>query len=525
MKLFASKKTKIILYGFLYLIFFTLSFPAVIPGQSQPVNGHSIFSFCAFFIMPFYILMIRQVRKMRKRAALLYIFGIPANLFVFYWIFNSMYLFGGLGVYTSSLIMALMVLGEISLFWLPFTMIYTWLEKRKKASPHIIAGLWTVIEAARNFFPVDFYWSAIGHSQYNNPFFIQFASVGSIYILSFFIVWTSLLVFSWMEGQKRKAETAAWLAVFLLLSSVSVYRLWVFDNIPIEKTVKVTLFQPNINQYDRNRRRMSRRKIISIFDSLLQQVPEDTDILVWHEASFPARIDEDYRDYEALWNDIFPGQTFFPKQIVGLDMVNIEKKLTYNSAGFVENGKIQSVYHKLKLAPFGEYLPMEEFLNSIGMGTIVPSSVGRFNRGQFHTVYDFGIVKAAVLICFDGTFSENVRAFVKNDAELLVSITNDAWFDFSSAVYQHHSFYPFRAVESGRTIVRSANVGISGMILPDGSVPVKTEIFKRDIITVDAPIYNIKTFYRTYGNVVLWMIVLWTIIYLMKVKYHENRKS
>ena len=147
---------------------------------------------------------------------------------------------------------------------------------------------------------------------------------------------------------------------------------------------------------------------------------------------------------------------------------------------------------------------MQDFLKSIGMSTLVPETVGAFIAGTEYTVYDFGKFKSSVLICYDGTFSENVREFVKNGAEILINISNDAWFGYSSETFQHGSFYPFRAVETGRTIVRAANVGISGVVLPNGSVKHATKFFERTTVNIDVPVYKFDTIYLKFGN---WFFV------------------
>jgi apolipoprotein N-acyltransferase len=204
-------------------------------------------------------------------------------------------------------------------------------------------------------------------------------------------------------------------------------------------------------------------------------------------------------------------------------MIDREKREFYNAAGFVQNGKIQKIYRKIKLAPFGEYLPMQDFLFSLGLSTIVPNTVGSFIRGTEHTVYDFGKVKTSVLICYDGTFSENVREFVKNGSELLLNISNDAWFGYSSETFQLGSFYPFRAVETGRTIVRAANVGISGVILPDGSTTHDTKLFERTVINPVVPIYEFDTIYLKFGNWFLYLVFLATGVVVF-MSFRKNRE-
>jgi apolipoprotein N-acyltransferase len=241
----------------------------------------------------------------------------------------------------------------------------------------------------------------------------------------------------------------------------------------------------------------------------------------------PVRVPREFTDFNRLWNKFFPDAPQFPKQIIGLDIVDIsdqEDFKYYNAAGFIDSGKIAKVYDKIKLAPFGEYLPWSDLMQTIGLTTLVPSTVGTFQRGTEYTVYDFGFAKACILICYDGTFSDNVRGFIQNGANLIVSITNDAWFGNSSAAFQHTSFYNFRAVETGRTIVRAANTGISGVLLPDGTMPVSTPLFTEVLLTETVPIYEITTPYLRWGDFFIWILAAGSFAWLA-VLFARGRRS
>jgi apolipoprotein N-acyltransferase len=399
------------------------------------------------------------------------------------------------------------------------------LQKKGKAYPHLIAGIWTLSQAVRTFFPVDFYWSDLGHSQYNNKFFIQWASIGSTYFITFMIVWISVVIYSWLKGKKPKKESFVLVVVVVLLSVYSVIRIYKFNSMKNIQTIKVALLQANINQFEANSKIKNSYDIIKIYKKMLNKIDKNTDLVVWHEASFPFAFPKGYSDFKKIWNKYFKNTPLFSQQIIGIDLVDYLRHKQYNSAAFIKNGKIAEIYNKIKLAPFGEYMPGASVLKLFGITQLVPSSVGSFSRGKTHTVYDFGKFKASALICFDGTGSENVRSFVKNGANLLVSITNDAWFYYSSAAFQHLSFYTFRSVETGKTIIRSANIGISGYIYPDGSLHSATKIFKRTIVNKKVKLYNLTSFYQKYGNVFLWLLMFYVFSIILREKYGENSKS
>lgn len=515
-----SEKKRLLIFKFilalLIIFFFSLSFPFVIPGSSYPVWIQRTFGWCfIFFVMPLYLHLIDSIKSTVKKILVHYGVLVPSNAFVFYWIFHSLHTFGGLSVAYSLTLLVVMFL-SLSSFWLVFFFLYNFIKKRGKAYPWIIAVFWVMAETIRTFFPVDFYWSALGHSQYNNPVTLQWASIGSIYFISFMIVWISVFIYHWFTGRRRRVEGIVLCCAVSFLFIYSAYQLYSFNNLEPDKEIKVAIMQPSINQYDINAKERHVHDIIKVLSEQINSFDKDTHLLVWTEAGMPLRVPHSFTNYSLLWERYFPGTHYFENQIVGLDMIDREKGEFYNAAGFVQDGKIQEKYVKIKLAPFGEYLPFGNLLHSLGMSTIVPSTVGNFKRGTEHVVYDFGEVKAAILICYDGTLSENVREFVKNGAELFVNITNDAWFGYSSATFQHGSFYPFRAVETGRTIIRAANVGQSGVVYPDGSFDDATGLFERTTINRYIPIYSRDTFYNRFGNIFLYLLLITGFIILFR---------
>lgn len=511
-----SKTLKITFASILFIFCFALSFPFVIPGDPQPVFIHRAIGWIFIFpVMPLFLYVIESFDKLRHKIGMLYLLCIPANGFVFYWSYYSIHVYGGVPKIYTILIVFLMF-SALSTFWLFFLLIYEFLKKDGTIAAWKTAAAWVTAETVRTFFPVDFYWSCFGHSQYNNKLTLQWASIGAIYLLSFMIVWISVSVFNHLRGEKNWKEELVLVITVTLLITYSVVRIETFKSLEPIKEVKVAIMQPAINQYDVNSKEQNIEDIVAVYTEQINSFDKDTDLLVWHEAAIPLRVPVGFDNFQYLMSHYFPDAYRFENQIVGLDMIDRDEREFYNSAGFVKGDKIAKIYRKIKLAPFGEYLPMSDFLHSIGLSTIVPNSVGTFMRGTEHTVFDFGKFKASILICYDGTFSENVRDFVRNGAELLVNISNDAWFGFSSEITQHGSFYPFRAVESGRTIIRASNVGISEVILPDGTRQNQTNLFERTKINRKVPLYQYDTIYLKYGNWFLYLLLFVTFILIFR---------
>lgn len=516
-------KIKLFIASFLFVFCFAFSFPFVIPGDIKPVFIHEFMGWALIFpVMPLFFYVVGSFKTVKKQILAIYAITVPANAFVFYWIFYSLNIYGGLGVVESVLALILMFF-ILGLYWIVFWLLCRFFSKKSEKTsdftgliavsedsvlplkPWFIAVLWLGIEFLRTFFPVDFFWAALGHSQYSNKVVLQWASLGSVYIISFMIVWISLYFYTLIFRKHNKKEGMVLAVVLVFLLSYSAFQMISFKSETPVKEIKVGLMQPAINQYDINAKEENVFEMLRVFIDQLNTFDRDTDLVVWHEAAMPLRIPIGFDNFDYVMERYFTRAYNFPNQIVGMDMVDREELSFFNAAGFVQDGKIRKIYKKIKLAPFGEYLPYSEFLRSIGLSILVPGNLGDFIRGTEYTVYDYGTFKASILICYDGTFSENVVGFVKNGAEILVNISNDAWFGNSSETFQHGMFYPFRAVETGRTIVRSANVGISEVILPDGTIEDATKFLERTTINRKIPVYNRTTIYLELGNWFLWL--------------------
>jgi apolipoprotein N-acyltransferase len=125
--------------------------------------------------------------------------------------------------------------------------------------------------------------------------------------------------------------------------------------------------------------------------------------------------------------------------------------------------------------------------------------------GTKPVVFDDDGRRLSVAICYESVYPEILRSFVVRGSELLVTITNDAWFDRSSAAYQHFAQGSLRAVEEGRYVVRAANTGVSGAIDPYGRVLVRTDLFVPVSLAVDVRLLDGRTIYNRIGNLFAWL--------------------
>ena len=156
-----------------------------------------------------------------------------------------------------------------------------------------------------------------------------------------------------------------------------------------------------------------------------------------------------------------------------------------------------SKYDKTHLVPFGEYVPLKKWLPFLGK---IVAQVGDFRGGLEGKTLRWKTEQVGVQICYEIIFPRLSRAMAKNNASLLINITNDAWFGKTSGPYQHFSMTVFRAVENRRALVRSANTGISGFIDPAGRVLASTSLLQDAALVQSVPFMKIKTVYTRIGD-------------------------
>ena len=186
----------------------------------------------------------------------------------------------------------------------------------------------------------------------------------------------------------------------------------------------------------------------------------------------------------------------------------------YNTAYVIgKQGQIEGSYSKVHLVPFGEYTPLTAYFPFLKNMSV---AVGDFSSGPTHDPVITGAGKIGVLICFEGVFPEITRETVKDGAEVLVNITNDAWYNRTSAPYQHFAFYIFRAVETDRYVLRAANTGISAVIDPRGRIVGKTGLFEERVLNGFFSLRDGETIYVRYGDYFVFLAFLFLAALVLK---------
>jgi apolipoprotein N-acyltransferase len=221
------------------------------------------------------------------------------------------------------------------------------------------------------------------------------------------------------------------------------------------------------------------------------------DLVVWPETATPFYLFNDQRLTEKVLNGIRCIDADF---LIGSPSFELRDDRTcfYNSAYLLSvEGKVLGKYDKAHLVPFGEYVPLKKWLPFLGK---IVEQVGDFAPGEKGRTLSWKGMHLGVQVCYEIIFPELSRSMAGNKAAFLINLTNDAWYGYSSAPYQHFSMTIFRAVENRRPLIRSANTGISGFVDPAGRVLMKSPIFKEAVLTSDLPVLRVETVYTRFGN-------------------------
>jgi apolipoprotein N-acyltransferase len=162
----------------------------------------------------------------------------------------------------------------------------------------------------------------------------------------------------------------------------------------------------------------------------------------------------------------------------------------------------------MHLVPFGEFVPLKSLLFFVGP---LVEQVGGFEPGESMVMLPTSYGPISTAICYEIVYPALVRDSVLKGSRLLTTITNDAWYGYSSAPYQHFLQASMRAIEQGRYLARAANTGISGIVDPYGRVIAQSGIFERTVLVGDVRMMDARTVYGTIGDACAYACALVTL--------------
>ena len=259
-----------------------------------------------------------------------------------------------------------------------------------------------------------------------------------------------------------------------------------------------------------------------IIQSLIELSSPNKDvktIFIWPEGIFNNTELNNLKRYK----DIFK-ERFSDKHLIIFGINNSINEKIFNSLAVVNNNlDLIKFYNKNNLVPFGEFLPLEAFLKTLGMKTVT-NFYNSYSAGKKRDIINLQTQKFDLnflpLICYEIIYSGNLSK--TNNYDLIINISEDGWFGKSIGPHQHFSHSIFRSIEEGKSIIRSTNNGTSALIDPFGQISKMSESTYEGVIEVKQIKNRKKTFFSKYSNNIFFYFIF---IYISLIFFLKTNRE
>jgi len=369
----------------------------------------------------------------------------------------------------------------------------------------------TISEWLRGHVLTGFPWNAFGYALSEPLALAQTASLIGLWGLTFLSVAIfaspAVLIDGSSRGRKPWIAPVAALTLLVAMGVFGGVRLSLHPTAMVAK-VKLRIMQPNLQQdvkfnYSAKAEVMQKYLTLSDRASGPQSTGvRDASILIWPESAFPFFLTRE-ADAMAQIADLLPKGTVLITGSVRAPDLPTGTRITraYNSIYVIDHdGSVLSVYDKLHLVPFGEYLPYQNFMEKLGLVQLTKVQ-GGFIPGLRRRPMDIPNAPHALpLICYEAIFPSDV-ASREDRPGWIINLTNDGWFGISTGPYQHLQQARLRAIEQGLPLVRAANTGISAVVDPVGRVVARLGLGVEGVLDAGLPSALAPTIYARNGDI------------------------
>jgi apolipoprotein N-acyltransferase len=487
---------------------------------------------------------------LRQGAALGYASGFVWYLGNCYWIYQTMYLYGGLAKPIAAGILVLFCL-YLGLYHALFGALIAAFRARfgRQVALLLVPFAWVAVELARARI-TGLPWDILGVAQVDNPLLTRLAPITGAYGLSFVIAAVNAL---WLVRirirERRHTRLVLTIAgvVIVVLYIAGLHRIITPKEDPA--TATATLVQENLEVGAANTGpQPTTQQLLESFSFLsrypssqfLLGVPElpdtqsvvlirrhvavpgtdtntplptATDLIVWPES--PAPFEENDAAFRAAMSRLAVAANA-PIIVgnIGIDRTsdNARGYNLFNSASFVTpQGDFSGRYDKMHLVPFGEYVPYKQLFF---FAKSLLNEVGTFDTGTRRAVFTANGHSYGTFICYESIFADEIRQYAQQGAEVLVNISNDGWYGDTSAAWQHLNMVRMRAIENHRWILRATNTGVTAAINPRGRVVEAASRHTRTSLHVSFAYEHDLTFYVIHGDIFAYGCALITTLAL-----------
>ena len=376
----------------------------------------------------------------------------------------------------------------------------------------LFSVVFSIFEFLRGNLLTGFPWNLISYTWSWSIESIQILSLIGVYALS--LISITFFCVPFLFFQKKIIKKNVFFLFIFLIVFISNYSYGIFklnsNKYKFDAEINVKIISPNFSLQDYNDQSeiFQIERLIKISDP---QKDKKT-LFIWPEGIFYESYLEDIKKYQNLFEDKFSKNHLI---ILGINNftnpTDIKNPKYFNSLVILNNKlEILSLYNKINLVPFGEFLPFEKTLYKFGLKKIT-RGYNSFSTGNIRTILnlgdEFNEKSILPLICYEIIYSGKIKT--KNQLpDLIVNISEDAWFGQSIGPHQHFTKAIYRSIEEGVFIARSANKGISAFINPNGKVVKSLNTGESGNIELSFPYFYESTLFSNYGNKIFFLIVL-----------------
>ncbi|MGJ8692969.1 MAG: apolipoprotein N-acyltransferase [Thalassotalea sp.] len=449
------------------------------------------------------------------------------------WVHVSIADFGGLPIVFSLLLMFLLCM-YLAIYpalavWLTNKLPH-YLKAKQAPAPAfnlwLLPSFWLLTEYLRAVVMTGFPWLSLGYTQIDSPLSALAPVIGEIG-LSFVLMLTSVALVKLV--QRKNLVIASLTLIIIGLSVVaSSFQSWVTVS---DKTIKTALIQGNIAQELKWLPEKEWPTLERYFQLTEQQ--ENIDLYVWPESAIPA-LEPNVQDYLAVVDEALHKKN--AALITGIINYNFEARSFFNNLITLGNKNADAEkgsyryghsnrYSKHHLLPIGEFVPFGDLLRPLAPLFNLPMS--SFSRGDIQQqnliAKDLHILP---LICFEIAFADQLATNLTEQTQLLLTVSNDAWFADSHGPHQHMEIARMRALEFARPLLRSTNTGITAAVDHRGQFINKLPQFEEAVLVSDIQLVEGKTPYFRYGNTSIYLLALICLILAListRTTHQESR--
>lgn len=432
------------------------------------------------------------------------------------WVYVSIHIYGYAPIPLAALLTALFSGGLALLSSVSAYCYVRWIRDQPGGNTLGLAAIIVLGEWLRSWLLTGFPWIYLGYGHIDT-WLAGWGPVGGVWAISFIIAYTGAII-SHAFIQRKITRTHLILGLSLWCAGVLLSQVnWVTrksDQAP----VSVAMVQANISQHIKWSRDNYRKTLKQYRDSS-SPLWENHDIVIWPEGAIPGY----YHNARVFLDDITRRASANNATLItGIPYFQASTKTnparSYNSIMAFGNG--HGLYHKQRLVPFGEYVPLEKLLRGLIQFFDLPMSA--FSAGNSHQEGLFaGDLKLAPFICYEVVYPALVSDWLPS-ADLLLTISNDAWFGESIGPLQHLQMAQMRALEAGRYMLRSTGNGVSAIIDERGKIVTRSRQFQAEILSGTAQIFSGSTPFARFGT---WPVVIFCLLICFCLRFFKKNED